>query len=626
MAQTKATKEITHALEWLAAEFKFLKQLDQDLEKIDQEPLKDKQKELKKDKRVIRYIGKSERRLESDVQDIIKQLEKDKEINIKNSKLKTIITELTIPANELISKGSLYVGDLKKRLKKMRTDTAIAEKYPSKEHQDLLHTELENLDSEVKILIRWITGLDLALKKAVTFFEEEVQAGIIREINGILADHIEKLRKMYSSHPQTVLKEKIIDGKINQKLYYSSQGDRTLFNLFEEEWSPEIIRKQNDISPDCVNFIKNIHQSIGIIVQKDWNWKHYKDIFEPLLTEMKVLRGKLQKIISEKSRELKPSDNENLTAIYHNIIWSLDTKIRENVGIEKLIEATIKILKREKIKCTEFPHEPMDFGEYDLIKKLFGIPLTGLSQSSDTVNCYSRLINVLKEGLASGIQDEGAINLNIIAGTYEDTPFRYFEPFGILLTEEVNELLSSPLIPQEVIDLMLYQLENKHGFKIRPFGINEVNPFNHPEMDEEKILNNEVSLLLEKNGFGSKFDHRWAHALSNADFFRTIFNKNNRGKSQENLTIKKNISMGFGFRGWYVDKDKKIRSLKITPKMIERLIIMSGNNNRSIDYPTSDERERSKRESEGLRLERINRYKLNLLIKRLREEKLLTPL
>ena len=63
----KITKEVAHAIKWLAAEFKFLKIFHQSLERIENEDLDEQEKELKKDRRAVRYIGRAEGKVEKDI-------------------------------------------------------------------------------------------------------------------------------------------------------------------------------------------------------------------------------------------------------------------------------------------------------------------------------------------------------------------------------------------------------------------------------------------------------------------------------------------------------------------------------------------------------------------------------
>ncbi len=170
----KVAKEAKHAIEWLAAEFKFLQKLHDDLNKIEDEPIEEQEKELKKDVQVVRYIGRAERRVEGDVKDIIEQLESAKAEKISSDEFDQLLQELEVPAHQLVRDGSLYVGKLREQLQTLRTDTAIAEKYPDKVHKTQVQSEIKKLESEVEKLEEWVAALDVALKKTYTIFEKQM--------------------------------------------------------------------------------------------------------------------------------------------------------------------------------------------------------------------------------------------------------------------------------------------------------------------------------------------------------------------------------------------------------------------------------------------------------------------
>ena len=50
MTQKELTKDVEHAIKWLMDEFFYLKILDRNLRKIENESLEDQEKELKRDK------------------------------------------------------------------------------------------------------------------------------------------------------------------------------------------------------------------------------------------------------------------------------------------------------------------------------------------------------------------------------------------------------------------------------------------------------------------------------------------------------------------------------------------------------------------------------------------------
>lgn len=190
---TKLTKEVEHALKWLAAEFKFLKRLNADLERIEKESLKQQEKDLKKDIKVIRYIGGAERRLQDDVSDIIEEIKKSKKKGIS-------LNEIEVPAAKLLKEGSIYVGNLKDQLNTIRTSVRLQEKYPKEETRVIIQKEIEKLESKVSTLMTWITALAASLKKVEKLTEpisEEIIIRYPRKIQEVISeqnkDRVKKL-------------------------------------------------------------------------------------------------------------------------------------------------------------------------------------------------------------------------------------------------------------------------------------------------------------------------------------------------------------------------------------------------------------------------------------------------
>jgi hypothetical protein len=159
------TKDVEHALEWLATEFKYLKHLHSDLQRIEGEDVKKQEKELKKDRKIVRYIGRAERRLEKDVKDIVEEIKEAKKTEISEDRVMELLDQIEIPANQLVKEGSLYVGALKEQLNSIRTNVRLEEKYPTARMQKKLRNEIEKLDSEVRKVMTWLVALDAALKK-----------------------------------------------------------------------------------------------------------------------------------------------------------------------------------------------------------------------------------------------------------------------------------------------------------------------------------------------------------------------------------------------------------------------------------------------------------------------------
>lgn len=163
----KLTKDVEHAIKWLAAEYHFLKKLHEDLEELEEHE-KDKKviKYFKAPRKDVRRIGKSERIVERDVEKVIKQLREGRGKSSSPEKVDKLLKEINIPAGELLKNGSIYVGSLRKQLKEIRSKAALERKY--KDNPELgaeVHKEIEELDVKVNKLIGWIAALEIGLKK-----------------------------------------------------------------------------------------------------------------------------------------------------------------------------------------------------------------------------------------------------------------------------------------------------------------------------------------------------------------------------------------------------------------------------------------------------------------------------
>jgi|SRR3989344_410513 len=159
------TKDTEYAIAWLSAEFKFLKKLYDDLERIENETIGEQEKDLKKDIMVVRFIGKSEKRAERDVLTILEKIKEERKKTTSPEKLNKLLLEIEFPANQLVKEGSLYVGRLKEQLNSIRTNVALEEKYPTEETRAIVQQEIDKLKNKVRHVMVLIAALDAALRK-----------------------------------------------------------------------------------------------------------------------------------------------------------------------------------------------------------------------------------------------------------------------------------------------------------------------------------------------------------------------------------------------------------------------------------------------------------------------------
>ena len=270
----KITKEVANALEWAAVEFSYLRTFHQSLEKIESEDISEQEKELKKDRKVVRYATKAEARVERDVKDVLTELKEGKKVKISSTDLSNVIKELEIPANKLVGEGSRYVGTLRKQLKSIRTDVAIAKKYPDNTSREKVREEIKKLEGKVIDLEKWIAALDVALKKAAIILSKEETLPEI--VNRILAEYIQRLTEM------GFLK----DGKIALR----DSSHRTSPKLM----SPDKIKSLKTINEEILNNLSNIHIILIVLGDErneEWGEKVQRD--KKLMNEIEKLKDKL---------------------------------------------------------------------------------------------------------------------------------------------------------------------------------------------------------------------------------------------------------------------------------------------------------------------------------------------
>jgi hypothetical protein len=170
---TKLTKDVEHAIKWLATEYYFLEKLHEALEGAE---------EHEKDELVIQYfkegwqdakqVGRAERIVEADVDKAIANLREARGKSSSQGKINTILEEINIPAAELLKNGSMYTGALRKQLKDIRSKAALQRKYKDKPELGAeVQKEIGDLDIRVNRLIGWIAALEIALKKVKSIKE-----------------------------------------------------------------------------------------------------------------------------------------------------------------------------------------------------------------------------------------------------------------------------------------------------------------------------------------------------------------------------------------------------------------------------------------------------------------------
>ena len=160
-------KEVKYVIEWLASEFKYLKRLHNVLEKIQSENVSRQEKDLKTAFKVARYVGKSERRADKPLKNILSVLNK-----IKDTDLHRELKQMDIAGQKLVREGSLYLGSLRKGLKNTQTTISIRENYPSRSLEQKTQTQVSKLEVEVEDMEKWVSALQVGLKQVSKWQEK----------------------------------------------------------------------------------------------------------------------------------------------------------------------------------------------------------------------------------------------------------------------------------------------------------------------------------------------------------------------------------------------------------------------------------------------------------------------
>jgi 3',5'-nucleoside bisphosphate phosphatase len=158
------------AIEWFAAEYKYLKDLKEDLEDIrKQEDVSKEKKGFEKAKKALYYVRKSERRSERAIVHVIKDL---KSAFKKYPDLVHLENQIEVSSKQLLKAFSFYAGDFRSKLDKINENIDARKKWLKQgklREAARVETEIrrlaESAEEYVDTLITWVTGLEASLKR-----------------------------------------------------------------------------------------------------------------------------------------------------------------------------------------------------------------------------------------------------------------------------------------------------------------------------------------------------------------------------------------------------------------------------------------------------------------------------
>ncbi len=179
----KLNEKSKHAIKFLAAEFNYVKELQEEFEKLKSASAKEGAKEAKHMLGVYRWVANSERKVARDemkIQHILVNLEKilPQEEKAKAEEYKK---QLEIADGKLKRMASYWRGELKKELEQVETEEQlIAQLEEDPEHKDAtklkqkLDHDLSELDGMLKEHSKWVQS-NTAIVEHIQAWNEHLQ-------------------------------------------------------------------------------------------------------------------------------------------------------------------------------------------------------------------------------------------------------------------------------------------------------------------------------------------------------------------------------------------------------------------------------------------------------------------
>ena len=173
-------KSTETAIGFSAAEFKYVKELMADLDRIKTESPDKASRDLRQGLRLLRWVGRGERRVDRAERRILEELEELNKILPADLKRKAdrLIQEVKIVEGQVLKKASMFRGNVRKELLELRTEEDLAEHYAKSSGTELERVKgyisqlVEKTKAEVQQLRKWIESTEAVLRESERFYQQ----------------------------------------------------------------------------------------------------------------------------------------------------------------------------------------------------------------------------------------------------------------------------------------------------------------------------------------------------------------------------------------------------------------------------------------------------------------------
>lgn len=169
-------ENVEEAVGKVAAEYSFAKDLQQKFARIEREEPDAALRDVKKGFRILRWIGRGQRRVDESEKDIIRELQGLGEILPQNlhAKEERLLRDLKVAEGKLVKAASRFTGELRTDLLEIKTDEQLLRKLEGADGEKVrshLTKALNDAQEGIKELLKWLESTEAILKEIKGFAE-----------------------------------------------------------------------------------------------------------------------------------------------------------------------------------------------------------------------------------------------------------------------------------------------------------------------------------------------------------------------------------------------------------------------------------------------------------------------
>ncbi len=180
MAKLKKIKEdIKAAIGLVASEYSYAKDLQAKLEILDREETDKALRDTKKGLKILRWVGRGERKVDRSEQRIMEELNELGKILPKTlaEEEQRLLDALKISEAKLVKAASIFTGELREELLEIETDEQLLEKLQGRDGSKI-QADLQNCSRKARAsldeLLQWVSSTESILKE-IAGFEEKLE-------------------------------------------------------------------------------------------------------------------------------------------------------------------------------------------------------------------------------------------------------------------------------------------------------------------------------------------------------------------------------------------------------------------------------------------------------------------